>query len=121
MLLKSDSISMLLKLVKLAYLVSLVGLLISGLLIYINRKNLGAWNTESLASIFVWYTFLFVMWTIIISIPILLIISMYQVIKGRFNWSLIKKEIILLLMIFVTIIIIYLMAFSFPVDFSVHL
>lgn len=112
--LKPKGLALTLKLIRIAYLVSIVSLLASGLLIYINRKTLGAWETESFQSVFVWFSALFVMWTMMISIPILLIISMYQVTKGKFKWHHIKKEVILLLITFGAIFLMLLLLAYLP-------
>jgi hypothetical protein len=62
-------------------------------------------NYYSVYSTILWYSSLFTMWTVFLSLPTLLIVLIYKRITSKTNWTVLKKELRLFAILTIAIIV----------------
>ncbi|MNK40816.1 hypothetical protein D3C87_594690 [compost metagenome] len=82
------------KITRILLIVSLVSLVFSSLFLAIYGE-INELTFNNFTSIFIWYSLMYTMWIIFLSIPILIIISLWRKVNNDVVWTYIKKEAIL--------------------------
>jgi len=96
------------KITRILLIISLVSLVLTSLFLAIYGE-INELTFNNFTSIFIWYSLMYTMWIIFLSIPILIIISLWRKVNNDIIWTYIKKEVILSLIVtaFTSLIILF--------------